>query len=186
MKSKKILLDDVNRFIISELLKDGRMKFTTLARKLNVTPAAVKERVDRLIRNKLIRTSALINAQMILPLISIIGIESDSDGINSLVKKLRNCPIVVSMVKTSGTHNLMISTATEGIDQLENFLSNQIRSEPGIRHVEVNIGNSSITPEYHNIRLFYNESSDSVPCGLKSSDRDVCADCPNLKKKESK
>jgi len=186
MKSKKILVDDVNRFIISELLKDGRMKFTTLARKLGVTPAAVKERVDRLLKNKMIRTSALLNSQMFLPLISVIGIESDADGMDALTKKLRNCPLVVSMVKTSGMHNLMISTATEDINQLENFLNGQVRSEPGIRHVEVNIGNASIVPEFHNIRLFYNDTPESLPCGIKSSDKEVCVNCPSCRAKDKK
>jgi len=186
MKTKKIILDDVNRFIISELLKDGRMKFTTLAKKLNVTPAAVKERIDRLLKNKVIRTSALLNAQMLFPLLSVIGIEADADGVNVLTRKLRNCPLVVCMIRTSGMHNLILNTATEDIHQLENFLTNQIRSEPGMKHVEVNIGNASITQEFHHIKLFYENSPEYAPCGLRADDKEVCLNCPGLVVKEKK
>ncbi|HKZ45297.1 MAG TPA: Lrp/AsnC family transcriptional regulator [archaeon] len=186
MKAKKIILDDVNRFIISEMLKDGRIKFTALAKKLSVTPAAVKERVDRLIKNKVIRTSALINAEMFFPILSVIGIEADADGVNLLMKKLRNCPLVVYITRTSGMHNLVLNTATEDMHQLENFLTNQIRSEPGMKHIEVNIGSTPMAPEFHHIKLYYEDNPDHVPCGLRIGDKEVCLNCPSLVAKGKK
>ena len=181
MKSKKIIFDDVNRFIISELLKDGRTKYTTLARKLNVTPAAVKERLDRLIDKKLLRVSALLNTRKLYPLTASIGIEADADGVNMLIRKLRNCPLVFHLVRTSGNHNLIINMVSDDIALIEDFLNKQIRSEPGIKHVEVNLGNTTTVPEFTQIRLFYSQNPDTAPCGLRFDDDMRCPRCPAFK-----
>jgi len=56
------------------------------------------------------------------------------------------------MTKTSGMHNLVMSVSTENMQQLESFLNNQIRSEPGIKHVEINIANdSTVVPDFNQI-----------------------------------
>jgi DNA-binding Lrp family transcriptional regulator len=178
---KKILLDETNRLIISEMLKDGRVKYTALAKKLGITPAAVKERVERLLKNKIIRASALLNTQQFYPVNATIGLEADSESINLLIRKLRPCPLVISMTRTSGVHNLIVNIVAEDFQQLESFLDNQIRNEPGIKHVEVNIGNNStVVPEYTQMRLFYEDDTKFVPCGLRYDDKNVCLNCPGL------
>lgn len=182
----KINLDETNRFLISELIKNGRVKYTTLARKLNVTPAAIKERVERLINHNIIRPTAVINTQEMFPVKANVGIEADSEGVNILIKKLRNCPIVVHMTRTSGNHNLTMIVVAEDYQQLEMFLDHQIRSEPGIKHVEVNIGNAStIVPEYEQVRLFYEPGTRMTSCGMNMSDKEVCAYCPLSQQKKS-
>lgn len=176
-------LDEVNRFIISELIKNGRIKYTALARKLNITPAAVKERVDRLINDKVIKVSALLNTTATFPTTAIIGVEGDSECVNMLIRKLRNCPLVISLTRTSGMHNLIIYLVSKNLRQLESFLNNQVRSEPGIKHVEVNIGDSSVIPEFQQVRLFYFENTKDLPCRLKKSDKNVCINCPIVEEK---
>jgi len=180
MKNKNILdvLDNKNRIIISELLKDGRAKYTSLAKKLNVTPAAIKERVERLIEKKILRISALLNTQKLYPLTASIGIETDSDGVNLLIRKLRNCPLIFHLVRTSGNHNLILNMVSTDIGLIDDFLNKQIRSEPGIKHVEVNLGNTVAVPEFAQIRLFYSQDSETAPCGLRFDDEMRCPKCP--------
>lgn len=159
----KNFLDEKNRFIISEMIKDGRVKYTTLARKLKVTPAAIKERVEKLIRNKIIRVSALINTQEFYPVSATVGVEADSDAVDILVQKLRNEPLVITMTRTSGVHNLILHMVAEDFQQLESFLNNQIRNEPGIKHVEVNVGfRTTIVPDFTQMRLFYEEDTEKI------------------------
>ncbi len=181
MKSKNNL-DNVNRFLISELIKDGRIKYTKLAKKLSVTPAAIKERVDRLIRNRIIRPSALLNVQELFPVTATVGVETDTESVNIIVRKLRPCPLVISMIRTSGVHNIMLTIVAEDFRQLESFLNNQIRSEPGIKHVEVNIGNgTTVVPDFMQMRLFHEDDTEFVPCGLRYDEKEVCLNCPGLK-----
>lgn len=187
MKNKNNL-DDVNRYIISEMIKNGRVKYTKLAKDLGVTPAAVKERVERLIRNKIIQPTALLNMQDLFPVTAGVGIEADPETVKILVKKLASCPIVLKSIRTSGNHNLILSIVAKDFQQLESFLNNQVRSEPGINHVEVNVGNSSGTmPDFAYMKLFHEKDTKTVPCGLRHDDDLVCLNCPglmNVKKKK--
>lgn len=184
MKTKKFL-DNTSKFIISELQKNGRLKFTSLAKKLNITPAAAKERVERLLNKKIIKISALINAKNFFPITTAIGIEADSEGVNNLIKRLRNCPLIFHMTKTSGNHNLVINMVSKDISQMEDFLNKQIRSEPRIRHVEVNLGNATIVPEFFQLRMIIDpKENDVAPCGIRRGEVDQCIDCPALTSEE--
>lgn len=174
----KINLDETNRFLISELIKNGRVKYTVLARKLGVTPAAVKERVERLIEKKIIRPTALINTQEMFPIKANVNIEADPEGVNIITKKLRNSPLVVQMTRTSGNHNLIMTIVSKDYQQLEMFLDHQIRSEPGIRHVEINIGNSpSVVPEFEQVRLIHDTEMKMTPCGVLVGNKEDCEHC---------
>lgn len=153
MKTKNNL-DEVNRYIISEMIKDGRVKYTKLANDLGVTPAAVKERIDRLIKNKLIKPTVLVNIQELYPVGAAIGIEGDQDTIESLIKRLSSMPNALRVTRASGNHNLILSIVAEDFARLEAFINNHIRSEAGIKHVEVNITHSAGTlPDFAYVRL---------------------------------
>jgi|YelNatPaOPRAMG01_1025707.scaffolds.fasta_scaffold03472_12 Lrp/AsnC family transcriptional regulator for asnA, asnC and gidA len=181
MKIKNIL-DEKNQYLVSQLLKDGRTKYTTLAKELKVTPAAVKERVERLIEKKILKIGALLNLQKLYPLTASIGVETDADGVNLLIRKLRNCPLVFHLIKTSGNHNLIINILAPDIALIDDFINKQIRSEPGIKHVEVNLGNTITLPEFANIRLFYPKNNEVAPCGLRYDDEMRCSRCPAFSK----
>lgn len=171
----------MNRYIISEMIKHGRVKYTKLAKALGVTPAAVKERIERLEKNRLIWPTVLLNMQELFPVTAGVGVEADPETVNILVKKLSPCPLVLKMNRTSGNHNLILSVVAQDFSQLESFLNNQIRSEPGINHVEVNIGNSpSNVPDFAFMKLMHEKNADHVPCGLRYDDNLVCMNCPGL------
>lgn len=178
---KRFSLDKINRFIISELQKNGRVKLTELARKLKITPAAVKERVERLIERKVIKITALINPENSIsdfyhPIYAMIGIEADSECISILMRKLSNCPLVLSIQKTSGMHNLIITMAGKDLSVLEKRISDHIRSEPGIKHVEVNVGRFSFQ-QFIPLKVNYPIPKDRAPCGISKNDETKCKDC---------
>ncbi len=177
MKDKK-LFSDSTRIIISELVKDGRIKYTEIGKKLGITPAAAKERVERLINRKIIKISALLNTSEIFPLVFNIGIEADPEAVDLLIKKLKNCPLVFYMAKTSGNHNLILTIVSKDMHQADDFLNKQIRSEPGIRHVEINIGNNTVVPEFMQLQLTLNTEKNTAACGVKKDQPDVCFGCP--------
>lgn len=180
------ILDERSRYIISELAKDGRTKYTKMAKDLGITPAAVKERVERLIDKGFIKVSALVNTEKFFPIIAIIGIEADSEAVKILTRRFRSCPMVFHMAKTSGMHNLIISIATEDLNVIDKFLGNHVRSEPGVRHVEVNIGNSPPNPEFSQLKIGYPKLLESCPCGARCDEcvsylEKSCNGCPVTK-----
>jgi len=178
---RKFTLDKINRFIISELQRNGRTKLTELAKKLKVTPAAVKERLERLIEKKVIRITTLINPENSIsdfyyPICAIIGIEADSECISILTKKLNDCPLVLSMQKTAGMHNLIITMAGKDLSILEKRINDHIRSEPGIKHVEVNIG-KFYPYQFIPLKIQYPIAKDLAPCGVAKNSEIKCKDC---------
>jgi DNA-binding Lrp family transcriptional regulator len=177
-------LDAIDKFIISEMIKDGRIKYTALAEKLKVTPAAIKERVEKLLKLQIIKPSVLLNQAIFSPLTAIIGVEADSECIKVLAKKFKNCPLVISFTRTSGMHNLILHVATKNIQQLESFLNTQIRAEPGIRHVEVNIGDASLSSEFVPLKIYYLKNPEYAPCGKRYNEEGKCLDCPIFEGKE--
>jgi len=181
--NSKVFLDDTSKFIISELQKDGRTTYTELAQHLKITPAAVKERVERLIEKKIIKVSALVNTDKFYPVTAGIGLEADSEGLDKIARKMKNCPLVLNMIKTSGMHNLVMNMVAEDVMHLEKTLSNHIRNVPGVRHLEVNIGNSPIVPEFRQQKLFYEKPLEVAPCGANCDEcvsylDGSCKGCP--------
>lgn len=179
-------LDERSRYIIEQLMKDGRTKYTAIAKKLGITPAAVKERVERMIDKGIIKVSALVNIEMFFPVTAVVGIEGDADAIKTLTRRFENCPLVFHMARTSGMHNLVVSIAGEDLNSVEKFLSNHIRNEAGVRHVEVNIGNSPHHPKFAQLKIGYVKALSSCPCGMgcdkcPSYDDKSCRGCPVTK-----
>lgn len=76
-----------------------------------------------------------------------VDIEADSKTINRLIEKFEKSPIVYHLVKTSGRYNLMVSIATPNLESIENFIAKEIRSDLGVRHIEVNVGELPIIPK---------------------------------------
>lgn len=172
-------LDKVNRLIIHELQKNGRIKLTHLARKLKITPAAVKERIERLLERNVIKVSALVNCEnvssMYYPISATVGIEGDSECVSILTRKFINCPLTTSIQRVSGTHNLIITMVGRDLSCLEKRVNEHIRSEPGIKHVEVNIG--KFVQPFIPIKINYPAAKDAAPCGIRKDDETKCEDC---------
>ncbi|MBI4010116.1 MAG: Lrp/AsnC family transcriptional regulator [Candidatus Aenigmarchaeota archaeon] len=163
MKTSK-KLDASSRVIISELGKNGRTKLTALAKKLSITPAAVKERVERLMEKNIVRVIGVLNVSELFPISSIIGIEADANTVNILIRKFRTCPLAFHLSKTTGVYNLVIGMVAEDMEHLENRINYHIRNEPGLKHVEVNIGHGAIVPEFRQLRLWQKEKTDTCIC----------------------
>ena len=163
MKAKK-KLDASAKIIISELSKSGRVKLTTLAKRLNVTPAAVKERVERLMEKNIIKVVGVINVNDLFPISALIGVEADANAVNVLIRKFRACPLVFHLSKTTGVYNLIIGMVAEDMEHMENRINYHIRNEPGLKHIEVNMGHGSIVPEFRQLRLWQKEQTDTCAC----------------------
>ncbi|MDH5450863.1 MAG: AsnC family transcriptional regulator [Candidatus Bathyarchaeota archaeon] len=58
-------MDDVDSKIISQLQLDGRTTFNKLAKMVNFSSMGAKKRVEKLLRNEIIKISALVNAEQL-------------------------------------------------------------------------------------------------------------------------
>lgn len=140
-------LDGVDLKIIQALSEDGTKSFVEIAKGTGLSQVAIKNRVERLIKDKVLRIRGLLNMEKVYSVSAHIDIEADSKTINRLIEKFEKSPIVYHLVKTSGRYNLMVSIATPNLESIENFIAKEIRSDLGVRHIEVNVGELPIIPK---------------------------------------
>ncbi len=140
-------LDGVDLKIIQALSEDGTKSFVEIAKGTGLSQVAIKNRVERLIKDKVLKIRGLLNMEKVYSVSAHIDIEADSKTINRLIEKFEKSPIVYHLVKTSGRYNLMVSIATPNLESIENFIAKEIRSDLGVKHIEVNVGELPIIPK---------------------------------------
>lgn len=170
---KKRVLDENTLFILWELVKNGRIKYTKIAKSLGITPAAIKERVERLISKGLIKISGLTKIKEIFPFSAILLINAESQIIKKIISKISNCPLVLNISKVSGKYNLVLTILGRNLSHLEEFAINKIKSEK-IKDFEMLVSPTFIIPEYQLLKIRYPFYLETFPCGLSKKDADKC------------
>lgn len=148
-------LDEIDLEIIKALSHDGRERFVDIAKKIGLTPVGVKNRVEKLIGNEILKINGLLNIEKFYSVSASIGIEAPPEVIVKLIKKFENCPLVYNLIKvSSGQHNLIIGIIAPTIKRIDDLVKKQIRSEPNIRNIHVNLGEIPIIPKGHLLSNF--------------------------------
>ena len=147
-------LDLIDLKIIQALAEDGRKSFVEIAKKTKLSPVAIKNRVERLINDEVMKILGFLNMEKVCSVSAHIEIEADSKTIDRLINKFEHSPLIYHLVKTSGRYNLIVSIITPNLESIENFIGKEIRSELGIRHIEVSVGELPIIPKVWNPPIF--------------------------------
>jgi Lrp/AsnC family transcriptional regulator, leucine-responsive regulatory protein len=140
-------IDGVDLKIIQELAQDGRKSFVDIAKKTRLSPVGIKNRVERLIDDGVLKIQGLLNIEKVYSVSAHIEIEADSKIISRLIDKCGRSPLVYHIVKTSGRYNLMVSIVAPNLESIENFIDKEIRRTEGVRHIDVQIGELPIIPK---------------------------------------
>ena len=140
-------IDGVDLKIIQALSEDGRKSFVEIAKKTRLSPVGIKNRVERLIADGVLKIQGLLNMSKVYSVSAHIEIEADRVTVSRLLAKFEKSPLVYHLVKISGRYNLMTSIAAPNFESIENFIDKEIRKEIGIKHIEVYIGDLPIIPK---------------------------------------
>jgi DNA-binding Lrp family transcriptional regulator len=143
-------LDGTDLKIIKALSEDGRKSFIEISQKTGLSQVAIKNRVAKLIDSNFLKIQGLLNIEKCYSVSATIEIEADKKTISKLIEKLEKFPLVYHLVKISGRYNLLVSIVAPGLESINNFISKEFRGEPGIKHIEVNIGELPIIPKVWN------------------------------------
>lgn len=142
--------DGIDLKIIQALAKDGRASLVEIAKGTGLSPVGIKNRVERLIEDRVLKIQGLLNMEKVYSVSAHIEIEADSQTTKRLIEKLEKSPLVYHLVKASGRYNLMVSIVAPNLESIESFIAKKLRTEPGIKHVEVNVGELPIIPKTWN------------------------------------
>jgi Lrp/AsnC family transcriptional regulator for asnA, asnC and gidA len=129
-------LDDVSKSIIEQLQEDGRRSYATIAQAVGLSEAAVRQRVQRLVKTGVIQIVAVTDPlQLGFPRQAMIGIKVEGD-IDVVAAKLEKLPEVDYVVITAGSFDLLVEAVCEDDDHLLQLLNERIRAIPTVRSTE--------------------------------------------------
>lgn len=140
-------LDAVDLKIVSLLKEDGRMSFAEIAEKLRISGVAVKNRVDLLIKRRILQIKGQLYAESFYTMSAAIQIDADQKAVAVLVQKLRHIQEVYHLVKRSGSYTLAAGILVRNLEEIESFVENHVRTVPGVRNIDVHVGEVPIIPK---------------------------------------
>jgi len=131
-------LDRIDRGILNELQRDGRLSIVELASRVNLTHTPCSERVRRLEKSGLIKryTAVIDPTQLGYGHLSVVQVSLDStsggalDDFNRAVHHIKE---VESCLMVAGSFDYVLVVRTRDIAHFREVLGEQISKLPGIR-----------------------------------------------------
>ena len=133
-------IDQVDFKIISLLQKDGRLSNTTIAKKLGISEATVRTRLNQLLNESFIQIVAVSNPiKLGFEIAGIISIAVDSRKLDSVMKELKKLEPVWYVVKTTGSTDIYTEFVLKSMDELNDLLYNKINKIDGVIRTETSL-----------------------------------------------
>jgi Lrp/AsnC family transcriptional regulator, regulator for asnA, asnC and gidA len=139
-KNRKGALDDVDRRIVAILQENGRTSNREIGRKLRVSEATVRNRISRLIADKLINIVAVPTPTAVgMTLSAIIGVSVALPRIDDVVAQLVTKPEVRYAGLSTGRYEVILEAFFSNQEHLLEFITRDLGSMEGVTQVETSI-----------------------------------------------
>ncbi|TSC56159.1 MAG: hypothetical protein Greene071421_489 [Parcubacteria group bacterium Greene0714_21] len=140
-------IDALDLKIISYLGENGRISFAEIGKKINLSQVAVKNRIDNLLGEGILTIHGVLNIDRFYTMSAAIQLEADSKTVEKLLEKFQKKQEVYHLAKRSGRYSLGIGILAHNIENIESFVENEVRAMPGVKNIEVFIGELPILPK---------------------------------------
>jgi len=129
-------LDDVSKAIIEQLQQDGRRPYAAIGEAVGLSEAAVRQRVQRLVRSGVVQIVAVTDPlQVGFTRQAMIGLRA-AGNLDPIVAKLTAMDEVDYAVVTAGSFDILVEVVCEDDDHLLHLLNSRIRTIDGVRSTE--------------------------------------------------
>jgi Lrp/AsnC family transcriptional regulator for asnA, asnC and gidA len=136
----QVKIDQTDCKIIELLQKDGRMPNTMIAKKLEVSEATVRSRLNRLIKDEYIQIVAVSNPLKLgFEIVGTLKIDVDVKKIDSISKELNKIDQIWYIVHTTGSSDIYAEFNSKSIDDLNEIISQKIHKIDGIIKTETSL-----------------------------------------------
>jgi DNA-binding Lrp family transcriptional regulator len=134
-------LDDLDRRILNIMQEDARLSFRTVARRLRVSDATIRDRVTRLQENDIIKAfTVLVDPQKAgMEVTCLIQLEVRPEQVPSTVASLSSVDEVKLVMETGERQNVVVLAMFPDRAALNQFLDKAIRGQPGVQLSNVTI-----------------------------------------------
>jgi Lrp/AsnC family transcriptional regulator, regulator for asnA, asnC and gidA len=128
-------VDAIDRAIVDLLIQDGRISSTAIARKIGgISERAVRYRLDRMIREGIIRVSAIANPKALgLPVIADVFVEVEPGRILEVAHKIAKLEQVSYVACSTGDRDLSVQIVARDNETLYDLVTRTIGKVPGVR-----------------------------------------------------
>ncbi|MCA9984017.1 MAG: Lrp/AsnC family transcriptional regulator [Anaerolineales bacterium] len=130
-------MDDLDWTIIEQLQTDGRRPFTEIAKSLGVTEGTVRNRVSRLITEKLLEVRGYADPHRLgFKSPALIFVSVQPGFLDKVAEAIAELPEVSYLVAATGSADLIVEVYCRDADHLMDVISQKIHSVPGVSHTQ--------------------------------------------------
>ncbi len=134
MDHEKLHIDLIDRNIISILKTDARTSYRQIADEIGKTEATVRRRVNRLIKDKIIKkfTIVLDEKKLDNPTKATIKIQPDLNRIKNITEELYKIDAITDIWRLSGDCGVFIRVELPSLEHLDPLIEDQISKISGV------------------------------------------------------
>lgn len=145
------ILDELDRKILSILVKNARASVGVISRTLNVPNSTVLYRVRQMEKSGVVRAYIpLIDPRKAgFTITAVILIDVEPGQMKSVAENIIQLRSVTQLYEAVGYYGLMAVLMAKDLEELSNILNDKIAKTPGVRNMETLI----LTKEYKNIPI---------------------------------
>ena len=129
-------LDATDKAIIGELQLDGRVSYAAMAKRIELSEAAVRQRVQRLLDDGVVQIVGVTDPTVMgFARWAMIGIVVEGD-VRAVSDALVAVDEIDYVVLTAGSFDVLVEVVAEDDEMLLSLLNETIRAIPGVRSTE--------------------------------------------------
>lgn len=138
-RKREVELDPLNVHLLNILQRDGRTSFREISRKMKVSDATIRDRVNKLLRSGIIEEiTAIVNPRKVgRDEISFILLEVEPSELTPVLSTLREMSEVKFLCEIAGRENVLLMVYLENRDKLKQFLDQKISTLPGTKITQI-------------------------------------------------
>lgn len=132
-------IDNIDKKILSLLMKDAMMPYTEVGHRVLMSPGTVHVRMNHLQKSGIVKgTSLLLDyAKLGYDLTAFVGVYLDKGShYDKVIKRLEKLPEVVEAHYTTGVYSIFVKIVCRNTEHLREVLNNKMQSVEGIDRTE--------------------------------------------------
>ena len=132
-------IDNVDKKIISLLMKDAMMPYTEISHKVLMSSGTIHVRMDNLQKQGIVKGATVIldHAKLGYDLTAFVGVYLEKGSIyDKVIKRLEKIPEVVEAYYTTGVYSIFMKLVCRNTDHLRQVLNEKVQSVEGIDRTE--------------------------------------------------
>ncbi len=136
----RIALDETDLRIIELLQEDGRRSNSGIGRELGLPESTVRRRIDRLLRDDVIKIAAIARHERLgRPVHVIMGLSLDLARNATATRALIDLVQVGWLAATTGPYDILLEASFPSMDHLHAFITEELAQIEGVERVETAI-----------------------------------------------